>query len=202
MVLRISINRNMNYCGISINHLQEGIATVDWANAISLSLAILTAFMVFFLFLQNRTFNRSLRTQSLQQVNMLLFEADKVLMSQPDLIPYLNIDLELPDITTEIGHRARLVVNMYLSAMENAFYQIELMSLRQKKDFLFWATGFIDLQTVKQLTEEFPKFHPIVDSGEMDKMLQKIWPGFRREDYPTVLDGEEGEKILQAWRSQ
>lgn len=132
---------------------------------------------------------------------MLVFEADKVLMSQPDLIPYVNIDVEFPDITTEVGHRARLMVNMYLSAMENAFYQIELMSLPQKKDFLFWATGFIRLQTVRQLTEEFTRFHRIVNSGEMDKMLQSLDTEFRIEDYRTVLDGEEGEKILKAWRS-
>ena len=147
---------------------------MNWALVSSDVLTFFTALTVISLFLQYRTINRTLKIQSLQQLSTVILEADKVLMTQPDLIPYVSVDMELPDMLTEFGQRARLMISIYLSALENGYAQIELMTKPHKIDFLKWCEHFVELSAVQQFMLEFPHLHELTKLEDIKRLLSLL----------------------------
>jgi hypothetical protein len=144
---------------------------MNWGYFFSVLISLLT---VVFLYFQASALTRSLRTESYQHIVTSQIEIDKLFLVHPELRPFLYEDVELPDPETELGRKARVIIDIALNVIDSTHQQRHLIPKEMLPSWLHYASETTNRPAVKQFLKENPYWYPFAISGEYDRLLGKI----------------------------
>jgi hypothetical protein len=101
-------------------------------------------------------------------------EVDKLLLNYPEVRSCIFENKNLPDSSTDVGQRVRLIVDLYLQFIEETCEHFHLVPKNSRLHLLQNASGFTKRPAVVQFHLETPSWHPTATSDEIEKLLAKI----------------------------
>ena len=126
------------------------------------------------LFSQSRSLIASLKIQAYQHIVSSQIEVDKLFLIHPDLRPFLYGDADLPHTDSDLGIRARVVLDIALNVIDSTHQQRHLIPKLMLPSWLHYASETTSRPAVKQFLGEHPNWYPFAISGEYDRLLAEI----------------------------
>ena len=140
----------------------------------SISTLFISALTLTALLYQSFSLTKSLRTQSYQHIISSQTAIDRIFLENPELRPFLYEDVDLPDSQSEIGRRARVVIDVALNVIDSTYQQRDLIPKEMLASWLHYASEVTNHKGVKQFLNEYPNWYPIANRDEYTKLLQEI----------------------------
>ena len=143
---------------------------MDAFSVATIALSFLTLIALLY---QSISLTKSLKTQSYQHIITSQTSVDRIFLDYPELRPFLYDDVELPDINTDLGRRARVVIDIALNVIDSTYQQRDLIPNEMLTSWLHYASQVTNNKGVLQFLSENPDWYPIAISGEYTRLISK-----------------------------
>jgi hypothetical protein len=123
---------------------------------------------------QSMSLTKSLKTQSYQHIIDSQTSVDKIFLQYPELRPFLYDNVDLPNPDTELGRRARVVIDVALNVIDSTYQQRDLIPDEMLGSWLHYASQVTNNKGVRQFLTENPDWYPIAMANEYSKLVAKL----------------------------
>ena len=141
---------------------------MDIFNVVTITLSFLTLIALLY---QSMSLTKSLKTQSYQHIITSQISVDRVFLEYPELRPFLYENVDLPNPDTELGRRARVVIDVALNVIDSTYQQRELIPDEMLNSWLHYASQVTNNKGVRQFLTENPDWYPIAMADEYSNLL-------------------------------
>lgn len=141
---------------------------MDIFNVVTITLSFLTLVALLY---QSMSLTKSLKTQSYQHIITSQTSVDKLFLEYPELRPFLYDNVDLPDPDTELGRRARVVIDVALNVIDSTYQQRDLIPNEMLNSWLHYASQVTNNKGVRQFLTENPDWYPIAMADEYTNLL-------------------------------
>jgi hypothetical protein len=141
---------------------------MDIFNVLTITLSLLTLIALLY---QSMSLTKSLKTQSYQHIIDSQTSVDKIFLEYPELRPFLYENVDLPDPDTELGRRARVIIDVALNVIDSTYQQRDLIPNEMLDSWLHYASQVTNNKGVRQFLIENPDWYPIAMSDEYTNLL-------------------------------
>lgn len=141
---------------------------MDIFNVVTITLSFLTLIALLY---QSMSLTKSLKTQSYQHIITSQTSVDRLFLEYPELRPFLYENVDLPNPDTELGRRARVVIDVALNVIDSTYQQRELIPDEMLNSWLHYASQVTNNQGVRQFLTENPDWYPIAMADEYTNLL-------------------------------
>ena len=143
---------------------------MDIFNVVTITLSFLTLIALLY---QSMSLTKSLKTQSYQHIIISQTSVDKIFLEYPELRPFLYENVDLPNPDTELGRRARVIIDVALNVIDSTYQQRDLIPGEMLDSWLHYASQVTNNKGVRQFLVENPDWYPIAMSDEYTNLLAK-----------------------------
>jgi hypothetical protein len=141
---------------------------MDIFNVVTITLSFLTLIALLY---QSMSLTKSLKTQSYQHIITSQTSVDRLFLEYPELRPFLYENVDLPNPDTELGRRARVVIDVALNVIDSTYQQRELIPDEMLNSWLHYASQVTNNKGVRQFLTENPDWYPIAMADEYTNLL-------------------------------
>ena len=141
---------------------------MDIFNVVTITLSFLTLIALLY---QSMSLTKSLKTQSYQHIITSQTSVDGLFLEYPELRPFLYENVDLPNPDTELGRRARVVIDVALNVIDSTYQQRELIPDEMLNSWLHYASQVTNNKGVRQFLTENPDWYPIAMADEYSNLL-------------------------------
>lgn len=141
---------------------------MDIFNVVTITLSFLTLIALLY---QSMSLTKSLKTQSYQHIITSQTSVDRLFLEYPELRPFLYENVDLPNPDTELGRRARVVIDVALNVIDSTYQQRELIPDEMLNSWLHYASQVTNNKGVRQFLTENPDWYPIAMADEYSNLL-------------------------------
>lgn len=141
---------------------------MDIFNVVTITLSFLTLVALLY---QSMSLTKSLKTQSYQHIITSQTSVDRLFLEYPELRPFLYDNIDLPNPDTELGRRARVVIDVALNVIDSTYQQRELIPDEMLNSWLHYASQVTNNKGVRQFLTENPDWYPIAMADEYTNLL-------------------------------
>ncbi|KGA17812.1 hypothetical protein GM51_9685 [freshwater metagenome] len=144
---------------------------MDIVNIMTVVFSFLTLIALLY---QSMSLTKSLKTQSYQHIIDSQTSVDKIFLQYPELRPFLYDNVDLPNPDTELGRRARVVIDVALNVIDSTYQQRDLIPDEMLGSWLHYASQVTNNKGVRQFLTENPDWYPIAMANEYSKLVAKL----------------------------
>ena len=141
---------------------------MDIFNVVTITLSFLTLIALLY---QSMSLTKSLKTQSYQHIITSQTSVDRLFLEYPEVRPFLYENVDLPNPDTELGRRARVVIDVALNVIDSTYQQRELIPDEMLNSWLHYASQVTNNKGVRQFLTENPDWYPIAMADEYSNLL-------------------------------
>lgn len=143
---------------------------MDIFNIVTVALSFMTLIALLY---QSMSLTKSLKTQSYQHIITSQISVDRLFLEYPELRPFLYENVDLPNPDTELGRRARVVIDVALNVIDSTYQQRELIPDEMLNSWLHYASQVTNNKGVRQFLTEHPDWYPIAMADKYTSLLAK-----------------------------
>lgn len=144
---------------------------MDIVNIVTIVFSFLTLIALLY---QSMSLTKSLKTQSYQHIIDSQTSVDKIFLQYPELRPFLYDNVDLPNPDTELGRRARVVIDVALNVIDSTYQQRDLIPDEMLGSWLHYASQVTNNKGVRQFLTENPDWYPIAMANEYSRLVAKF----------------------------
>ncbi len=144
---------------------------MDIVNIMTIVFSFLTLIALLY---QSMSLTKSLKTQSYQHIIDSQTSVDKIFLQYPELRPFLYDNVDLPNPDTELGRRARVVIDVALNVIDSTYQQRDLIPDEMLGSWLHYASQVTNNKGVRQFLTENPDWYPIAMANEYSRLVAEI----------------------------
>lgn len=144
---------------------------MDIVNIMTIVFSFLTLIALLY---QSMSLTKSLKTQSYQHIIDSQTSVDKIFLQYPELRPFLYDNVDLPNPATELGRRARVVIDVALNVIDSTYQQRDLIPDEMLGSWLHYASQVTNNKGVRQFLTENPDWYPIAMANEYSRLVAEI----------------------------
>ena len=144
---------------------------MDIVNIMTIVFSFLTLIALLY---QSMSLTKSLKTQSYQHIIDSQTSVDKIFLQYPELRAFLYDNVDLPNPDTELGRRARVVIDVALNVIDSTYQQRDLIPDEMLGSWLHYASQVTNNKGVRQFLTENPDWYPIAMANEYSRLVAEI----------------------------